>query len=297
VLRCEVRTPAEIAWILQAAYGPQPDAVVLRLSLGLRRAAAWIEAGDLGRAGIEIVKLGCPDLEPEAMAKLAEIGDLEKRSMAWETEPRIPAGQAGGGQWTTGGGSAPTAEIRPAGIAVAQSARAESPAPRSLPWDANSVATDASGISDADSPVQYDSGLLVHVSTAAVVGARAAEDMAPPGGIARLGRAGLLMAGAALLDNLDAGSGRDQIAKAIARFGLDPSRPNDVMAASAYVWSRYALPWVTKARFNSPELDAASQAVLRFVLVNPGAFIAMRQGSKGSKLIVEAANAGLADYT
>jgi hypothetical protein len=40
VLRCEVRTPAEIAWILQAAYGPQPDAVVLRLSLGLRRAAA-----------------------------------------------------------------------------------------------------------------------------------------------------------------------------------------------------------------------------------------------------------------
>ena len=36
---CEARSPDEIGQALRAAYGPQPDEVVLRLHRGLRRAA------------------------------------------------------------------------------------------------------------------------------------------------------------------------------------------------------------------------------------------------------------------
>jgi hypothetical protein len=107
--RCEVRPAEKVGQILQAAYGVQPDEVVLRLRRGLRRVAASIEAGDLCLAGIGEVLLGFPHLDPEGMAKLAEIGDLEKDGAAWEHEPRIPSGQAGAGQWTDDGGGLSTA--------------------------------------------------------------------------------------------------------------------------------------------------------------------------------------------
>ena len=107
-LRCEVRAPDEIGQILRAAYGPQSDTTVLRLHRGLGRAAAWIELGDVARAGIETVMLGLPCLSRAAMAKLATIADLEKAgNTAWETEPRVPSGHAGAGQWTTARRSPP----------------------------------------------------------------------------------------------------------------------------------------------------------------------------------------------
>jgi hypothetical protein len=114
VRHCEVRPPGEIGHVLRTAYGPQPDEVVQRLHRGLRRAAAWIDAGDLGRAGIEAVRLGLPDLTAAAMARLAGISRIEKGGTAWRTEPRVPAGQSGGGQWTTAGGDAPAAVVKPA---------------------------------------------------------------------------------------------------------------------------------------------------------------------------------------
>lgn len=272
VSRCEVRSPDEIGQILRAAYGPQPDRVVFHLHRGLRGAAASIEAGDLGRAGIEAVKLGFPDLTAEAMAKLAEIADLETSNKGWETEPRVAAGEAGAGQWTTDGGGAPAADSRPTG-----------------------TASDCVGGFD-----QADHGLLVHVNAAAaaVGGFGVAGDIALPSGVARLGRAGLLTFGAALLNDLSARGAREQVTNAIARFGLDPSRPADVVAASAYVWSRYALPLLlAEAPFRGPALDAASQAVMRLVLVKPGAFVAMQQNSNVARgLIIQAAKGGLADY-
>ena len=82
VRRCEVRSPGEVGQILRTAYGPQPDGVISRLHRGLSRAAAAIEAGNLGRAGIEVVTLGFPDLSPGAMTKLAGLADLEKRNAA-----------------------------------------------------------------------------------------------------------------------------------------------------------------------------------------------------------------------
>ncbi len=58
--RCEVRPPAEVGWLLKAAHGPQPDAVVQRLHRGLNRTAKWLEAGDLCHAGVEAVMLASP---------------------------------------------------------------------------------------------------------------------------------------------------------------------------------------------------------------------------------------------
>jgi hypothetical protein len=298
VWRCDLRPTDEIARILRKAYGPQPEAVVLRLHRGLRRAAASIEAGDLGRAGIEAVRLGLPDLTPEAMTKLAEIADLEKRDRAWETEPRIPGGQAGGGQWTTDGGGAPTANIRPARHASAGGARRERLAPRKSPRIVGGAVPRGPTANGAGGFGPADRGLLIHVNTAAtaVGGFGIAGDIALPKGVARLGRAGLLTFGAALLDSSVVRSAHDQISKAVVRFGLDSSRSADVIAASAYVWSRYALPLLTQAPFQGPALDAASRAVMRFALARPGAFVATRQDSKSFSLVIDAANAGLSDY-
>jgi hypothetical protein len=55
--RCEVRPRQGLGRIVSAAYGPQPEDVILRLHRGLRRAASAIEAGDLCLAGIETVLL------------------------------------------------------------------------------------------------------------------------------------------------------------------------------------------------------------------------------------------------
>ena len=114
--RCEVPPRQGLGRIVNVAYGPQPEEVILRLHRGLRRAAAAIEAGDLCLAGIETVLLGLPDLTPKALAKLAEIAELEKGGTAWQDEPRVPAGQPEGGQWTTadGAGGAPAVAAKPA---------------------------------------------------------------------------------------------------------------------------------------------------------------------------------------
>ena len=62
--RCEVRPRQALGRIVSAAYGPQPEDVILRLHRGLSRAATAIEAGDLCLAGIETVLLRLPDLTP-----------------------------------------------------------------------------------------------------------------------------------------------------------------------------------------------------------------------------------------
>jgi hypothetical protein len=114
--RRQVQPPQGLRRIVSAAYGPQPEDVILRLHRGLRRAAAAIEAGDLCLAGIETVLLRLPDLTPQALAKLAEVAELEKGGTAWRDEPRVPAGQPDGGQWTTADGAsgAPTIRAKPA---------------------------------------------------------------------------------------------------------------------------------------------------------------------------------------
>ena len=47
--------------------------------------------------------LSFPTVEPGRLAKLTSLANLEKGGASWQDEPRVPAGQPGGGQWTTGG--------------------------------------------------------------------------------------------------------------------------------------------------------------------------------------------------
>jgi hypothetical protein len=99
--RCEVRSRSGLGRVLSAAYGPQPEQMIVRVHRGLNRAALAFEAGDFCLAGIETVLLGLPDPTPSALAKLAEVAELEKWGAGWESQPRVPAGQTDGGQWTT----------------------------------------------------------------------------------------------------------------------------------------------------------------------------------------------------
>src|SRR6202021_1398323 len=92
----------------------------------------------------------------------------------------------------------------------------------------------------------------------------------------------------------------EQVTNAVARFGLDADRPADVIAANAYVWSKYNLPLITEAPYSGPKLDSASQAVMRFVAANPDAFVAVLGRpppltQKALSLLTDAANRGLAD--
>ncbi|THD48580.1 MAG: hypothetical protein E7774_02795 [Bradyrhizobium sp.] len=113
--RCETLPPTTLGRILDAAYGPRPEAVVLRLHRALGRAARALEAGDLCLAGIEAVLLRLPDPTREALEKLAEFARLEKWGTAWQNQPRLPAGQTGGGQWTTeDSADAPVVGAKPA---------------------------------------------------------------------------------------------------------------------------------------------------------------------------------------
>ena len=104
-LKWQVRSHGEVADILGTAYGPQPSADVDRCHRGLRRIAAQSESGDLALAGIEALMLRLPPIDPDRMAKLAA-AEFHRGGDAWQNEPRLPAGQTGGGQWTTGGGTA-----------------------------------------------------------------------------------------------------------------------------------------------------------------------------------------------
>jgi hypothetical protein len=113
--RCAVRPLAELRAILHFAYGAQPEEAVKRCHRGLQRVAAALEADDLARAGVEAVMLRLPGVSVEGMAKLAAIADFEKGGTSWEDQPRVPAGQPGGGEWTSegGGGGGASAQSRP----------------------------------------------------------------------------------------------------------------------------------------------------------------------------------------
>ena len=266
--RCGVLPPGELGEVLKSACGPQPNETVQRIHRGLRRVAEWVDAGDIGRAGIETVNLGLPDLTAEAMIKLAEIADLQKRGDAWRDEPRVPVGRAGGGQWTTDGG------------------------------DAAGGAAEGSDCADTYSYLPVYGGSPAHASTAAVV-VRNPGSVRPitlPPGLAAATPASLLVYGVKVLQDLEVQNAQAQLNGAFARFGLDPTRPSEVMAAAAYVWAIHYVAPVSHAPNNGPGLDAAAEAVMRYVLFHPDALFGKKPDLKSFNMVIQAANAGVADY-
>jgi hypothetical protein len=98
-----LRSPEEMAQALRLAYGPVPDRVTDRWCHGLARVAQLLAASEDAQARIYAVLLGFPEIPPDGMAKLARAANLRKYGETWEDEPRVPAGNPDGGQWTTDG--------------------------------------------------------------------------------------------------------------------------------------------------------------------------------------------------
>ena len=299
VRHSEVRSPDEIDQILRAAFGPQPDGAALRIHRGLRRAATWIEAGDLGRAGVEAVKLGVSALLPEAMAKLAAFADLEKGGEAWQDQPRVPAGQTGGGQWTDGAGDGQFANPSPPAKPPARPTPHKAPQP---PLLARPKPPQRAPVNEGQGLTPAARSLLVHVNApSAATGLPSAyasgapRITAPSITLPVPTPAEVVTVGARLLDASTVLAAKHQISDAISRFGLDANQPSDRMAAAAYVWSVHHIADFTEAPYSGPALDAASQAVMRFVMIHPDAFAPILAGG-ASSAILDAANAGLADY-
>jgi hypothetical protein len=318
VRRCTMRAPAEIDKVLRAAYGPQRDETVQRLHQGLGRAAAWIEAGDLGRAGVQAVMLGFPDLAQDAARKLTAIADLEKAGAAWETEARVSANNAGGGQWTTGGGggapalaATPSSNVQP-NKQVRSRAGATSAA---HPKPTRRPAATAQTISPSRPPLMDGAPSLRPIEVSVVTPMAPAMSARPqsrpnvsstmpvPKAVAPLSAFGLVGLAATWLHDWDVYRAQQAVDEAITRFKLDRDRPETQTAAMAYVWSKHYLPaLIPDVPYHGPELDAASQAVMRAALIYPGPFNAMLTGENAKAyglnlpLITAAANAGLANY-
>jgi len=68
------------------------------------------------------------------------------------------------------------------------------------------------------------------------------------------------------------------------------------MAAAAYVWAIHFIAPVSDAPNNGPGLDAAAEAVMRYVLFHPDALFGKKPDLNSFKMIIQAANAGVADY-
>ena len=100
------RPAGELTALIKAAYGPDTD--FSRLGDGLAVVAEALNHGDLGRAMVAAVRLGLPDLDWEAAARVARAdrnGVLGKYDAA---EPRDELGR-----WTTGGEAARSPKPKP----------------------------------------------------------------------------------------------------------------------------------------------------------------------------------------
>jgi hypothetical protein len=94
-----------MAQALRLAYGPTPETLIERQCRGLARVTQLLAAGADALARIYAVLLGFPEIAPDGMAKLAAALSLRKDNPDWEDEPRVPAGNPDGGQWTGGSDS------------------------------------------------------------------------------------------------------------------------------------------------------------------------------------------------
>jgi hypothetical protein len=99
--RYRLLSPEDMTKAPRLAYGSISDTVVGRCCRGLFRITQLLETGEDALASIHAVLIGFPEIAPDGMAKLAA---LRKYNPDWEDEPRVPAGNPGGGQWTNDAG-------------------------------------------------------------------------------------------------------------------------------------------------------------------------------------------------
>ncbi|MFZ3237116.1 MAG: glucosaminidase domain-containing protein [Stellaceae bacterium] len=108
-----MRPAAEVAEALRLAYGATADAIE-NARRGLAEIARLLNSGERAQAGIRAVQLAFPEIASAAMAKLTHAASLQKDNPNWADEPRNPAGDPTGGEWTNGGGGQADANVHPA---------------------------------------------------------------------------------------------------------------------------------------------------------------------------------------
>lgn len=95
-----MRPPAEVARALGLAYRDMSETEFERCLVGLGRIAEALDRGDPALAAIMAVHLRLPEIDATGMAKLASTVELHKYN---PDQPRVPAGNRDGGQWTSVG--------------------------------------------------------------------------------------------------------------------------------------------------------------------------------------------------
>lgn len=95
------RNDAVLERLLVIGYGPTFELGWRSAQLG--HVAAALNDGDVALAGISLLRMQLPPLPSDrhALAMAAADGRLIKDNQDWENEPRVPAGNPDGGQWTS----------------------------------------------------------------------------------------------------------------------------------------------------------------------------------------------------
>jgi hypothetical protein len=99
--------PREAAAIQQALFGPAGDPDRLFMSRGIARS---LNAGNLALAQIYGLRIPVPDLDGAPLRRLAAAAPFIKANFNPD-EPRIPAGEPGGGEWTDAGAGSDAASL------------------------------------------------------------------------------------------------------------------------------------------------------------------------------------------
>ncbi len=98
--RYVARQPAEVARALGLAYRDMSETELERCLAGLDRIIEALDRGDYSLAAIMAIQLRLPEIDAVGMAKLAKAVELHKYN---PDQPRVPAGNRDGGQWTSAG--------------------------------------------------------------------------------------------------------------------------------------------------------------------------------------------------
>jgi hypothetical protein len=119
--RLKPRDDAALGRLLRIGYGSAVD--LGWRSAQLRHVAAALNDNDLVLAGISLLRMQLPPLPSARHARVMAAADdtLIKDNPDWENEPRIPAGNPDGGQWTAedgGGVGVDNAQIVPAAAQI-----------------------------------------------------------------------------------------------------------------------------------------------------------------------------------
>jgi hypothetical protein len=115
------------------AFGDLPADELARRFRSLQKVITALNEGDVARAMVHALLMRLPEIPKAGLAKLAGAAHLRKYN---PDQPRVPAGNPDGGQWTSGGGNGDTGSSG-SGPSTAQAVPLEMPL--DLPFPSESV--------------------------------------------------------------------------------------------------------------------------------------------------------------